>query len=285
MSDDVDWDDIPDLLQSIAKSARAEAGWSGLGGLFQRNEQLKNQQAQLDTQRKQLAVHRVLIQELERLREIQEHHVEKAQIKSDRENALPQCPACGGRLEGVFPKCRHCASDITWITTCPFGCGQIYEHENDPAPLANGYCARCMQRIPPDIPELMQMIWTPVVPKSRNRIEKQLLVSAVNRLTELRRQKIEEKEAAQRALLESAYDDVRQGEYLQAIKTVSQLPRSAETETLKQRASLFQQRVDQLTLQIRRCKRRPELLELLTQYKQLKPYDKWAASKLNAIRS
>lgn len=32
-----------------------------------------------------------------------------------RQKSLPQCPACGGRLDGEFRKCKHCASDLVWI--------------------------------------------------------------------------------------------------------------------------------------------------------------------------
>ena len=32
-----------------------------------------------------------------------------------RQKSLHQCPACGGRLDGEFRKCKHCASDLVWI--------------------------------------------------------------------------------------------------------------------------------------------------------------------------
>lgn len=37
----------------------------------------------------------------------------------NRQRKLPQCPACGGRLEGQFRKCMHCASDIAWVEGVP----------------------------------------------------------------------------------------------------------------------------------------------------------------------
>ncbi len=37
----------------------------------------------------------------------------------NRQVKLPQCPACGGRLEGHFRKCMHCASDIAWVEGVP----------------------------------------------------------------------------------------------------------------------------------------------------------------------
>lgn len=32
---------------------------------------------------------------------------------------LPQCPWCGGRIEGMFPKCMHCTSDLVWVENIP----------------------------------------------------------------------------------------------------------------------------------------------------------------------
>lgn len=43
----------------------------------------------------------------------------RAQEAEDRKHALPQCPWCGGRLEGKFPKCMHCASDLVWVEGTP----------------------------------------------------------------------------------------------------------------------------------------------------------------------
>lgn len=40
----------------------------------------------------------------------QEQEAEQARLE-----AMPQCPFCGGRLEGRFPKCKHCASELSWV--------------------------------------------------------------------------------------------------------------------------------------------------------------------------
>ena len=57
-----------------------------------------------------------------RKREAQARVAEESRIKR-----LPQCPACGARLEGQFRKCMHCASDLAWIEGIPCELGK--EHE------------------------------------------------------------------------------------------------------------------------------------------------------------
>lgn len=41
------------------------------------------------------------------LRKIREH--------LEQQERLPQCPVCGGRLEGQFRKCMHCGSALAWV--------------------------------------------------------------------------------------------------------------------------------------------------------------------------
>lgn len=35
------------------------------------------------------------------------------------EGAKPQCPACGGRIDRDFRKCKHCGSDLIWLEGIP----------------------------------------------------------------------------------------------------------------------------------------------------------------------
>ena len=64
---------------------------------------------------------------LRRLNDFNERAARKAERARKTEEAriksLPQCPLCGGRLEGQFQKCSHCASDLSWIEgrPCEFG--------------------------------------------------------------------------------------------------------------------------------------------------------------------
>ena len=38
-----------------------------------------------------------------------------------------KCPWCGGLLPGIYPKCTHCASDISWLGNKPFQPGSDNE--------------------------------------------------------------------------------------------------------------------------------------------------------------
>lgn len=38
-----------------------------------------------------------------------------ARSRRKAESLMPSCPHCGGKLPGEFPKCQHCACDISWI--------------------------------------------------------------------------------------------------------------------------------------------------------------------------
>lgn len=72
----------------------------GLSGL-QAGQLSRQEQAKLD------ALH----SELKALR--------AAQAASNNRSSLPQCPACGGRLEGQFKKCMHCSSELAWVAGIP----------------------------------------------------------------------------------------------------------------------------------------------------------------------
>lgn len=50
--------------------------------------------------------------------------LQQLRLKQEREQGLPQCPACGGRLEGEFRKCKHCTSDLVWVEGHPCEPGQ-----------------------------------------------------------------------------------------------------------------------------------------------------------------
>ena len=60
-----------------------------------------------------------------REQEVQARIAEESRIKR-----LPQCPACGGRLEGQFRKCMHCTSELSWVEGIPCELGKEHEvHE------------------------------------------------------------------------------------------------------------------------------------------------------------
>ena len=75
---------------------------------------------------------------------------QREQRKKERQNKMPKCPGCGGRLEGEYPKCKHCASDLTWKNGKPFRPGDE-KHFIPPArnaksksdPSAWKVCSRC----------------------------------------------------------------------------------------------------------------------------------------------
>jgi len=48
----------------------------------------------------------------------------KEQASEEHQRKLPQCPACGGRLEGQFQKCMRCATDLAWVEGVPCEPGQ-----------------------------------------------------------------------------------------------------------------------------------------------------------------
>ncbi len=54
-----------------------------------------------------------------------EENARKAE--ESRIGALPQCPICGGRLEGQFRKCKHCSSDLSWVEGVPCEPGKELE--------------------------------------------------------------------------------------------------------------------------------------------------------------
>lgn len=44
--------------------------------------------------------------------------------RESKRESLPQCPICGGRLEGTFRKCPHCREDLAWVDNIPCEPGQ-----------------------------------------------------------------------------------------------------------------------------------------------------------------
>ena len=48
----------------------------------------------------------------------------KLLAEAEREAKKPKCPACGGALEVSFRKCKHCATDLSWIDGHPCEPGQ-----------------------------------------------------------------------------------------------------------------------------------------------------------------
>ncbi len=46
-------------------------------------------------------------------------HLKRIADAEARRLSLPQCPWCGGRLEGQFELCSHCKSKIAWARTIP----------------------------------------------------------------------------------------------------------------------------------------------------------------------
>lgn len=98
-----------------------------LGGLTH----FGNQQKSREQSTKQLEETRRLREATERAASLAARSAESAvraqQSERDRINSLPQCPVCGGRLEGQFRKCKHCTSDLSWVEGHP--CEPGKEHE------------------------------------------------------------------------------------------------------------------------------------------------------------
>ena len=73
---------------------------------------------------------------------------EREQRKRERQSSMPKCPFCGGRLEGEYPKCMHCASDLAWRSGKPLkpeDAGHFIPPSPNPKsdPSAWRVCARC----------------------------------------------------------------------------------------------------------------------------------------------
>lgn len=66
-------------------------------------------------------------EEVRRLRRSAERDISARKAEEARIRELPQCPICGGRLEGQFRKCRHCTSDLSWIGRFPCEPGKELE--------------------------------------------------------------------------------------------------------------------------------------------------------------
>ncbi len=58
-------------------------------------------------------------QQLETLAQQQEKIAQGLERERKRIARLPQCPYCGGRLEGRFELCMHCRSPISWVEQIP----------------------------------------------------------------------------------------------------------------------------------------------------------------------
>jgi ATP-dependent Clp protease ATP-binding subunit ClpA len=79
-----------------------------LAGVMQRQKMLQRQ-AQSTTDQGEL---RAIKNELAKLNAT-------IQAAKKQEQSLPQCPVCGGRLEGEFRKCKHCTADVVWVEGIP----------------------------------------------------------------------------------------------------------------------------------------------------------------------
>jgi hypothetical protein len=53
------------------------------------------------------------------LEEARAQHKEAVNRERERQQR-PQCPVCGGRLEGQFRKCMHCQSNLEWVEGIPY---------------------------------------------------------------------------------------------------------------------------------------------------------------------
>jgi hypothetical protein len=65
-----------------------------------------------------LQAHELSKQEQAKLESIRSE-LRAIRAEQDQEKRLPQCPVCGGRLEGQFRKCKHCTSDLVWLEGVP----------------------------------------------------------------------------------------------------------------------------------------------------------------------
>jgi len=107
-----------------------------LAGIVQREKMLQKL-AQSTTDGRQL---QGIASELARLRSV----IKDAE---ERQRSLPQCPVCGGRLEGQFRKCKYCTSDLAWVQGLPCEPGKerelMLKISEDKRLAGFMKCARC----------------------------------------------------------------------------------------------------------------------------------------------
>ena len=62
-----------------------------------------------------------ILQRQEQIARLQGIQREVSALRQDQADAnnKPQCPVCGGRLNGGFRKCKHCATDLIWLDGVP----------------------------------------------------------------------------------------------------------------------------------------------------------------------
>ena len=87
--------------------------------LTEANRRSQEEQQKLESIRNEMAeANRLSHEEQQKLESIRNETAGLRQAATEdehRQKSLPQCPACGGRLDGEFRKCKHCASDLVWI--------------------------------------------------------------------------------------------------------------------------------------------------------------------------
>ena len=87
--------------------------------LTEANRRSQEEQHKLESIRNEMAeANRLSHEEQQKLESIRNETAGLRQAATEdehRQKSLPQCPACGGRLDGEFRKCKHCASDLVWI--------------------------------------------------------------------------------------------------------------------------------------------------------------------------
>jgi hypothetical protein len=96
--------------------------FANIVGVFQRKDMLRKLEQRARTTSNQAdlkAIQQDIAQLVAALKAAEEHQQELLKHAEDRQRNLPQCPACGGRLEGHFSKCMHCASDLVWVAGSP----------------------------------------------------------------------------------------------------------------------------------------------------------------------